>query len=196
MGALFTTALSALFDNRAVNPSVWLAVTAMLLMAAMFITVVGRRWLDPVIVEIEVMPGRVVGWMLMTPFIVPLVALVCAITIVGAPLIVVELLLIPVATIIGYTATAHIVGAQLLRLAGVIPKPWIAVIGGMLLLRCIRFIPAAGGIINGILLWFGFAATMAVTWKVVMSWYRRRLPDDKQFRDEQLIEWDDVPRPQ
>src|SRR5262249_42089792 len=123
----------------------------------------------------------------------PIAMTVVILTIVGAALDVLVLLALPAAIALGMIAFGLLVGDRLGRGSGVQLKPLPAALLGVTVLRLIRLIPVAGGVLSGLISWFCLAAVVVVAWDIGNSWYRRRMPDHEQFRGEDLIEW--PPRP-
>jgi hypothetical protein len=75
-------------------------------------------------------------------------------------------------------------------------NPAVAAPIGVFVLRLPRLLPYVGALLESLIDWFAFAAACAVLWDLSVSWYRRRMDDDEQFDNSQLIEWDEQgPRP-
>ncbi len=96
-----------------------------------------------------VKPGPVIGWGVLAAILaVPLMVLL-VITIIGIPLIVVEIVILAAAALLGYTAIAHLVGNRVIGSASSKPvNPLGAIALGVLLIGLISLIPILGSLIS------------------------------------------------
>jgi hypothetical protein len=144
---------------------------------------------EPMAIEVALRPGRVALWIPISLIAVPLVLLFFMASIVASPLSVVVAFLIAIGTVFGYMSVAYVTGDRITRAAGHELPPVAAFLVGLILIRLIRLIPVIGAFVHSIVVLVALAATCAVGWDLVRSWHKRRLPDDVQFQNERLIEW-------
>ena len=98
----------------------------------------------------------ILGYILIGP-----VALLLAVTIVGIPLILVELVLISIAMTLGYVAVSQLIGKKLFKAVKMPNKPMVyEVILGLAVLFLVDLIPVVGGIIKCLALTFGFGSAI------------------------------------
>ncbi|MDP2913384.1 MAG: hypothetical protein Q8N91_05185 [Candidatus Omnitrophota bacterium] len=95
-------------------------------------------------------------WMIL---IVP-IAVLLAISIVGIILIPLEIILVVLAMIIGYIASAIYIGKNILLSFKKVPPPFVDAILGILLLALIGFVPFVGPVIKALFLIAGFGAVL------------------------------------
>lgn len=95
-------------------------------------------------------------WMIL---IVP-IAVLLAISIIGIILIPLEILLVVLALIIGYIASAIFIGKNILSSFKKLPLPFIDAILGILILFVIGFVPIVGPFIKALFLIAGFGAVL------------------------------------
>lgn len=91
--------------------------------------------------------------------IVP-IAVLLAISIVGIVLIPLEILLVVLALVIGYIASAIFIGKNILLSFKKVPPPFVDAILGILILFLIGFIPVLGPVMKAIFLIAGFGAVL------------------------------------
>lgn len=169
----------------------WVAVTVALALVGIALATLGGTLGQPVAVIVARKPRRVVLWMVVVAIVVPLALLLLVVTIIGATLAVVALFALALVGVVGYLAAAMLVGDRLARAAGVLLTPWAAVLAGVLVFRLLRLVPFAGAPLHSAIVWFGLAAAGAALWDAALSWHQRRLPDEVQFDNSTLIEWDE-----
>lgn len=107
-------------------------------------------------------PGAVIGWGLLALVLaVPLMVLL-AITIIGIPLILVEVLALALAGLLGYTALAHAVGEKIIGAApGGRVNPLGVIALGVLILGVISMIPWAGSLFSLLVFILAVGAALA-----------------------------------
>lgn len=171
----------------------WLGMTVLLALIGPVMAAVAQPVLDPVAVVVALRPGRAVAWMLLSTVLLPTVLLGLVLTWVGVPLAVIVLFGAAMLGGVGYLAVALIWGDRLVRAVGASAAPWASMLVGVVALRLLRLIPFVGAGIHSLVVWIGFGAAVAVSWDVARSWHRRRLPDNVQFANEDLIEWHVAP---
>ncbi len=93
--------------------------------------------------------GPVIGLGILAAVLaIPLMVLL-AITIIGIPLIIVEIIILAVAVILGYTGIAHLVGSRVIGAASSNPaNPLVAIALGVLLIGLISMIPLLGFLVS------------------------------------------------
>ena len=98
---------------------------------------------------VSVKTGPVIGWgILAAVMAIPLMILL-AITVIGIPLIFVEIIFLAVAVILGYTGIAHLVGNRVINAASSNPaNPLAAIALGVLLIGLISMIPLLGFLVS------------------------------------------------
>lgn len=190
MGALIRDVLG--FALGQLVPFSWVAwLLLTLLLAGIGAALVGAvpRLFEPIAVEVALRPGRIAWWLIISALGVPLLLAFLILTIVGAPFSVVIAFALLLGGVIGYLSVAYLAGDRISRALGRELPGWQAVVVGVLAFRIIRLIPIIGAPAHSMIAWVAFAATCAIGWDLVRSWWRRRLPDNVQFRDEDIIEW-------
>lgn len=193
MGALIGDITKALIGTSSqFSIIVWFFVTTLIVFIGPFLVQVAPTIYTPVARSIAVQPEKVMAWSVSFIAVVCVALLIAMATaIFAAPLLVILFMWILCAGFVGYFATAYLLGEKLLiklELSNT-PKPWMATAVGLLVVRLVRLIPFIGGPIHAIFVLAGFGAASAMSWKVFLSWHKRRMPDAKQFDGETLIEW-------
>ena len=106
--------------------------------------------------------GPSIGWGLLAFFGLPILAIIALVTIVGIPLGLAVLAALALIYMLGYTATAWIVGRRILR-AG---TGWaVAFLLGWGILRVLALIPVVGGLIWFAAVVFGLGALAVTIWR-------------------------------
>lgn len=107
-------------------------------------------------------PGPVIGWGLLALVLAVPLAILLAITLIGIPLIFVELLVLALAGILGYTALSRFVGE---KVAGAVStgtvNPLGAIALGVLILGAISLVPLAGSLFSLMLFILAVGAALA-----------------------------------
>lgn len=174
--------------------TIWLMFTGLLLLGGAVLTAVAAPVIDPIAVELVVRPGRVQRWLPISLLGSILLFMLLIVTIVGSPLAVIFAFACGIGAFLGYIALSLVVGNRIATRFGWKLSPWQLTMVGIILIRLVRLIPYAGGVLSLVWLWIAYAAMCAVAWDHIWSWHKRRLPDDVQFKDESnLIEWEETP---
>lgn len=93
--------------------------------------------------------GPVIGWGILAAVLAIPLMILLAITIIGIPLIIVEIIFLAVAVILGYTGIAHLVGNRVISAASSNPaNPLAAIALGVLLIGLISMIPLLGFLVS------------------------------------------------
>lgn len=169
--------------------AVWLFVTVLVGSVGAVMILALPRMFEPIAIELALRPARVAAWMPISMIVVPLLLALMMATIVGAPFSVIAAFALAIGTVIGYTSLAYVTGDRIGRAIGKELPAYAAFLSGLCCLRAIRLIPFLGGTLHSIVVWIALAGACAVGWDMIYSWHKRRLPDDVQFRNEQLTEW-------
>jgi cytoskeletal protein CcmA (bactofilin family) len=140
----------------------WLAVSiSTLLIGLALLWLVGRgatRIVDTGRTRI----GPSIGWGLLAFFGLPILAILALVTIVGIPLGLCLLAALALIYVLGYTATAWIIGRRILRPG----TPWVlAFLLGWGILRLLALIPIVGGLIWFAAVVFGLGALTVTIWR-------------------------------
>jgi hypothetical protein len=106
--------------------------------------------------------GPSIGWGLLAFFGLPILAIIALVTIVGIPLGLAVLAALALIYILGYTATAWILGRRILRPS----TPWaVAFLLGWGILRVLALIPIVGSLIWFAAVVFGLGALAVTIWR-------------------------------
>jgi hypothetical protein len=98
----------------------------------------------------------ILGYILICPL-----AILLAITIIGIPLIIVELVLVSVAVTMGYIAVSQLIGKRFTKAIRKPNQPMIVeVIWGLLILFLVDLIPVVGPLVKCVVLTFGFGSAI------------------------------------
>ncbi len=165
----------------------WSYVSVLLLVVGPLFVQVAPRLVDPPARLLATDPVRVTIWLPLSVLLLVLTTIALFITIFGAMLM--PLLAIGIG-LVGYLAIARLLGEWIgrsMRQATV--APWLAAMLGILALRLVRAVPILGAPTHSLIAWIGFAATTCIAVQASKQWYRRRLPDARQFQGETLVEW-------
>ena len=169
--------------------TVWLLITLVVVLTGTILSVVARPVIDPVAVIVALEPGAAAVWMFVSAAAVPLLTMLLVYSLVGIPLAVLGVLAVALGAGLGYLAVAIVLGDRLTRAVGRPLHPAAAMLVGIALLRLVRLVPFVGAPIHSLAAWFGFGAVSLLSWRLLVSFHRRRMPDNEQFAGEQLIEW-------
>ena len=167
--------------------ALWLYVSVLLLIVGPVFVQVAPKVVDPPARLIATDPVRVVVWMPLSVLLLVAVTVALFITILGAMLMPLAAILVGMA---GYLAIARLIGEQLGAKVGLATvAPWLAAAIGIGVLRVVRLVPILGAPAHSLVAWVGFAAATCITVRQGRQWWLRRLPDERQFRGETLVEW-------
>lgn len=165
----------------------WAYVSVLLLVVGPVFAQVAPQIVDPPARLIATDPVRVTIWMPLSVLLLFFGTIALVITIFGAMLMPIVAILIGMA---GYLAIGRLIGERIGGLLGMSSVPaWLAAALGIVALRLLRLVPIVGAAAHSLVAWIGFAAATCVSVHLARQWYRRRLPDERQFRGETLVEW-------
>jgi hypothetical protein len=167
--------------------ALWAYVSVLFLIVGPTFVQVAPKVIDPPATLLATDPVRVVIWMPISVIGSFMLTLFLLITIFGAMLMPILAILVGMA---GYLALSRLIGERIGNALGMAEvAPWLASALGIVVLRLVRLVPILGAPAHSLLAWIGFAAASCATVTMARSWYRRRLPDEEQFRGEMLVEW-------
>ena len=107
-------------------------------------------------------PGAVIGWGLLALVLAVPLMILLAITIIGIPLIFVEMLALALAGILGYTGLSWLVGGKIVGAASASPvNPLGAIALGVLILGAISMVPLAGSLFSLVIFVLAVGAALA-----------------------------------
>lgn len=111
--------------------------------------------------------GPVIGWGLLASFLaIPLMVLL-AITIIGIPLIIIEIIVLAAAVILGYAGIANMVGDRIIAVASAKKaNPLGAIAVGVLVIGLIRMIPFLGLLVSLVVYIFAIGAALVTRFGV------------------------------
>ena len=165
----------------------WAYVSVLLLIVGPVFVQVAPQVVDPPARLIATDPVRVVIWMPLSVLLLFFGTIALVITIFGAMLMPIVAVLVGMA---GYLAIGRLLGERIgSRLGMASVPPWLAAVLGIAVLRVVRLVPIIGAAAHSLIAWIGFAAATYVSVHLARQWYRRRMPDERQFRGETLVEW-------
>lgn len=165
----------------------WAYVSVLLLVVGPVFAQVAPEIVDPPARLIATDPVRVTIWMPLSVLLLFFGTIALVITIFGAMLMPIVAVLVGMA---GYLAIARLIGERIGSTLGIAAvPPWLAALLGIAALRALRLVPIVGAAAHSLVAWIGFAAATCITVVLAKQWYRRRMPDARQFRGETLVEW-------
>jgi hypothetical protein len=140
----------------------WLAVSISTLLIGLALLWLIGRGATRIVETSRTRIGPSIGWGLLAFFGLPILAVIALVTIVGIPLGLCLLAALALIYVLGYSATAWIIGRRILR-AG---TPWIvAFLLGWGILRVLALIPIVGGLIWFAAVVFGLGALTVTIWR-------------------------------
>ncbi len=107
--------------------------------------------------------GATVGWGVAIAIVVPLLAILALVTLVGIPFGVALLLAAIPVLLVAYVTSAWIVGRRVLRNRST--SPWAALLAGWGILRVLALIPVAGGLVGLVATVVGLGALAVALWR-------------------------------
>ncbi|MEW5785793.1 MAG: polymer-forming cytoskeletal protein [Bacillota bacterium] len=117
---------------------------------------------------VTIKTGPVFGWGILAVVLAVPLMIFLAITIIGIPLILVEILLLALAGILGYTAITQIVGARVVGTAGSkTVSPLGAIALGALILGVLSMVPVLGGLLSLVLFVMALGAALTTRFGTV-----------------------------
>jgi hypothetical protein len=158
----------------------WLGGTLLYLLGAVIIAALAPRQIDAVRDRTRHRFWPSLGWgALGLIIIVPLIAVLLAITIIGLLAIPAWLFVVMVMLVIGGVGVAVVIGDWLLpRLKYRRENLMLAAIVGVVVLRLVALIPVAGAIVTAVAWLVGFGAALIALWE----WQRRRREHGREVR--------------
>lgn len=142
----------------------WLAVSVSALVLGLLLAWLTPRLVDATSTASRTATGAVIGWGLAALIGGPIVAVVLMVTLVGIPLGLYLLVTLGVVSILGYTASAWLLGRLVVRQ----PRSAVlAFLAGLAVLRVLALVPFLGGLV-----WFG-AAVFGTGALAVSAWRAR-----------------------
>jgi hypothetical protein len=150
--------------TAAISVVAWLGMTLLFVVAAIVWAAIGGRQLSQVAGLLAARPGLAVVAAVIFWIVVPLLAVLAFVTVVGIPLGVALLLLLPVLWGLGYIATGTRLGFWLDGLRGAtsdIAHPYLAAVAGVVIFQLIGLIPVIGGIVVAVAGLLGAGALVA-----------------------------------
>lgn len=108
-------------------------------------------------------------WGLLWMILVVPIAVILAISVIGIILIPLEIVLVGLALIIGYIASAIYIGKNILSSFKAFPPPFVSAIIGILLLFLVAFVPVAGHILKAVFLIAGFGAVITTRFGTIKT---------------------------
>src|SRR3954469_3199982 len=153
----------------------WLAVSVSTLIVGVLLV-----WLAPAALyaaerAVRERLGATIGWGVAIAIVVPVLAILALVTVVGIPFGVALLLAAIPVLLVAYTTTAWILGRRVLRNRST--SPWAALLAGWGILRVLALIPVAGGLV-------GIAATVVGLGALAMALWQARRPGAPAARPE------------
>lgn len=146
----------------------WIGTTIAVLLAGLAIMALFGRQMDVAIQTISTRPLESVVSGLVTWILIPIVAILTFITIIGIPVALGLLfVVIPLLALMGYMVGAYWLGARVVTMTNIRVGRYLALVIGLVLLAIIGAIPWIGGV-------FTFFATLFGTGALVYLVYRRR----------------------
>jgi hypothetical protein len=106
--------------------------------------------------------GKIILWGILGLFVLVPLAIFLAISVIGIPLIVLEVFLVGIAFLVGYISIAKLIGD---KIAALIKRPalhviWLTVMG-LLLLWLIGWVPLLGSLVKAVVILLGFGGVLA-----------------------------------
>jgi hypothetical protein len=145
----------------------WLAVSVSTLIVGALLVWLSPRALDAAERAVREHLGATVAWGVGIAIVVPLLAILALVTVVGIPFGVALLLAAIPVLLVAYATTAWIVGRRVLRNRSM--SRWVALLVGWGILRVLALIPVAGGLV-------GLAATVVGLGSLTVALWQARTP--------------------
>jgi hypothetical protein len=150
----------------------WLAITVCTLTSGLvFAGVAGRQLSEAGAALTSNVGGSVLG--VLTVFVgLPLVAVLAMVTVVGIPLGIATLLLVPLLSFLGFLVAGTRLGTLILRVMGMTADPdhpYLAALLGLIVLRLVALIPFAGFLVAFLAGVIGAGALAVLAWRALRS---------------------------
>jgi hypothetical protein len=125
-------------------------------------------------------PGATFLVGLLAVIVVPVLAVMAMVTIIGAPLgLTVLFAAWPAAAYLGYLVAGIVVGERIISRPGT-ERPYLAAVVGLLVLQVLGLVPVVGGLVTGIASLFGFGAIILLAWETIRGPGRDRARSSAQ----------------
>ena len=141
----------------------WLAVSVSALVLGLLLAWLTPRLIDATSAASRTATGAVIGWGLAALIGGPVVAVILMVTLVGIPLGLYLLVTLGVVSILGYTASAWLLGRLMVREPR---SPVLAFLAGLAVLRVMALVPFLGGFAWFAAAVFGTGALAVAAWRV------------------------------
>jgi hypothetical protein len=141
----------------------WLAVSVSTLIVGALLVWLAPRALYAAERAVRERPGATVGWGVAIAILMPLLAILALVTLVGIPFGVALLLAAIPVLLVAYVTAAWIVGRRVLRNRST--SPWAALLIGWVILRVLALIPAVGALVGLVATVVGLGALAVALWR-------------------------------
>lgn len=146
----------------------WIGTTIAILLAGIAIMALFGRQMDVAVQTISTRPLESVVTGLVTWILIPVLAILSFITIIGIPVgLGLLFVVIPLLALAGYMAAAYWLGARVVTMTNISAGRYLSLVIGLVLLALVGAIPWLGGVVT-------FFATLFGTGALVYLLYRRR----------------------
>jgi hypothetical protein len=162
MGAEFSRVTAA------VSFIAWLGMTLLLVVVALGWAAIGGRQLSEVAGLLGARPGLAAVAAVIFWIAVPVVVFVAFVTVIGIPIGITLLLVVPILWGLGYVVTGTRLGfflADLRRTTPDLDRPYLEAVLGVVILQLIGLIPIVGGIVVALAGLFGAGAIVVHAWR-------------------------------
>ena len=140
------------------------------LVAGLLLAAIGSRQVRAAEVVIAAEPLKVFGAGLLGVIVIPILAIVAMVTIVGAPLGIGILLgFMPLLAFVGFLVAGTFLGEELLgtRKEPAVARPYKGAVLGIVLLQVIGLVPIVGGLATAVASILGLGAILLLGWRIV-----------------------------
>src|SRR5215213_4480365 len=169
--------------TAAVSLIAWLGMTLLIVVVALGWAAVGGRQLSEIAGLLGARPGLAAVAAVIFWIAVPVVAFVAFVTVIGIPIGIALLLVVPILWGLGYVVTGTRLGfflADLRRTTPDLDHPYLEAVLGVVILQLIGLIPIVGGIVVALAGLFGAGAIIVYAW--------RRLVPRRNHADRPLLD--------
>lgn len=142
--------------------ALWFAVSLAALVLGLLLAWLTPRLVGATLTASRTATGAVIGWGLAALVGGPVVAMILMVTLVGIPLGLYLLAALGVVSILGYTASAWILGRLMVRESR---SPVLAFLAGLVVLRVLALVPFLGGLVWFAAALFGTGALAVAAWR-------------------------------
>ena len=158
--------------GEAVSFVAWLGTTVLFVAVALAWAAVGGRQLSNVAGLLAARPELAVGWGLVFWIVAPILAVAVMFTVVGIPLGIATLVVLPLLWTLGYVVTGTRLGFLIDDLRGVTPNlehPYTEAVIGVAILQLIALVPIAGGFVVFLAGLLGAGAIVVHAWRRIRA---------------------------